>query len=91
MLSFFPRGVLDEILNLIVSVFEGFPTYFFRKIFNFDNKTNQRPAIFHNTTESSPQKRRGLHNSHVFTVVQPIMTTLKDRKDQILVFNGRSS
>ena len=28
MLSFFPRGVLDEILNLIESVSEGFPTYF---------------------------------------------------------------
>ena len=23
----FPRGVLDEILNLIGSVFEGFPSY----------------------------------------------------------------
>ena len=29
MLSFFPRGVLDEILNLIESVFEGFPSYSF--------------------------------------------------------------
>ena len=28
MLSFFPRGVLDEILNLIESVFEGFPSYY---------------------------------------------------------------
>ena len=27
MLSFFPRGVLDEILNLIGSVSEGFPSY----------------------------------------------------------------
>ena len=27
MLSFFPRNVLDEILNLIETVFEGFPTY----------------------------------------------------------------
>ena len=26
MLSFFPRGVLDEILNLIESVSEGFPS-----------------------------------------------------------------
>ena len=29
MLSFFPRDVLDEILNLIESVFEGFPSYSF--------------------------------------------------------------
>ena len=27
MLSFFPRGVFDEILNLIESVSEGFPSY----------------------------------------------------------------
>ena len=27
MLSFFPRGVLDEILNLIESVSEDFPSY----------------------------------------------------------------
>ena len=27
MLSFFPRGVLDEILNLIESVSEDFPFY----------------------------------------------------------------
>ena len=27
MLSFSPRGVLDEILNLIESVSEGFPSY----------------------------------------------------------------
>ena len=25
----FPRGVLDEILNLIETVSEGFPSYFF--------------------------------------------------------------
>ena len=28
MLFFFPRGGLDEILNLIESVSEGFPSYF---------------------------------------------------------------
>ena len=28
MLFIFPRGVLDEILNLIESVSEGFPSYF---------------------------------------------------------------
>ena len=27
MLSFFPRGVLDEILNLIELVSEGYPSY----------------------------------------------------------------
>ena len=29
MLFFVPRGVLDEILNLIESVSEGFPSYFY--------------------------------------------------------------
>ena len=32
MLSFFSRGVLDEILNLIESVSEGFPSYSYRKL-----------------------------------------------------------
>ena len=31
MLSFFPRGVLDEILNLIESVSEDFPSYSYKK------------------------------------------------------------
>ena len=30
-LFFFPRGVLDEILNLIESVSDGFPSYFFTR------------------------------------------------------------
>ena len=32
MLSFFPRGVLDEILNLIESVSEDFPSYSFKRL-----------------------------------------------------------
>ena len=35
MLSFFPRDVLDEILNLIESVSEGFPTYYNVHFYNF--------------------------------------------------------
>ena len=31
MLSFFPRGVLDEILNLIESVSEDYPSYSFKR------------------------------------------------------------
>ena len=37
MLSFFPRGVLDEILNLIESVSEGFPSYSYKKAFDVVN------------------------------------------------------
>ena len=36
MISFFPRGVLDEILNLIESVSEGFPSHFLLQ--NFSDK-----------------------------------------------------
>ena len=32
MLSFFPRGVLDEILNLIESVSEEFPSYSYMEL-----------------------------------------------------------
>ena len=32
MLSFFPRGVLDEILNLIESVSEDFPSYSYTRL-----------------------------------------------------------
>ena len=35
-LSFFPRGVLDEILNLIESVSEGFPHYSFMSAFGLN-------------------------------------------------------
>ena len=39
MLSFFPRGVLDEILNLIESVSEGFPSYsYFTSKDSIDNE-----------------------------------------------------
>ena len=36
MLSFFPRGVLDEILTLIESISEGFPSYSFITLDDFD-------------------------------------------------------
>ena len=36
-LSFFPRDVLDEILNLIGSVSEGFPSYFRMKFILIEN------------------------------------------------------
>ena len=35
--SFFPRGVLDEILNLIESVSEGFPSYSGMQIYEENN------------------------------------------------------
>ena len=38
MLFFFPRGVLDEILNLIESVSEGFPSYFWISVFDIGGR-----------------------------------------------------
>ena len=51
MLSFFPRGVLDEILNLIESVTEEFPSYSIT--FKMSSKTprgisNQAFRLSHN-------------------------------------------
>ena len=40
MLSFFPRGVLDEILNLIESVSEDFPSYSYMKEFSYLKEKN---------------------------------------------------
>ena len=37
-LSFFPRDVLDEILNLIGSVSEGFPSYYHNSRVTFKAK-----------------------------------------------------
>ena len=38
MLSFFPRDVLDEIWDLIESVSEGFPSYFYLKLLLSESK-----------------------------------------------------
>ena len=44
-LSFFPRDVLDEILNLIESVSEDFPSYFNRKSLQTIYFTFIRPIL----------------------------------------------
>ena len=44
-LSFFPRDVLDEILNLIESVFEDFPSY--SSIANTSITTHYYPTVKH--------------------------------------------
>ena len=47
MLSFFPRGVLDEILNLFGSVSEGFPSYSLIKL-NKKIKQSEKVCRAHN-------------------------------------------
>ena len=44
MLFFFPRGVLDEILNLIESVSEGFPSYFINNLYTKYEHSNLKVA-----------------------------------------------
>ena len=49
-LSFFPRDVLDEILNLIESVSEDFPSYFCHlsdamRVDKFDSSCLQRSQV----------------------------------------------
>ena len=47
MLPFFPRDVLDEILNLIESVSEGFPSYsWIFKFFHFQMVLVRHPMVF---------------------------------------------
>ena len=49
MLSFFPQGVLDEILNLIESVSEDFPSYsyFVGKLPGFEKEAKMKLAELH--------------------------------------------
>ena len=45
-LSFFPRDVLDEILNLIESVSEDFPSYSFITEISTSDKSHAAHCIF---------------------------------------------
>ena len=65
MLSFFPRGVLDEILNLIESASEGFSSYSFRQVNAWVK--NQRRRLF---------KCRVI-KAHIFTYRQAMEISVK--------------
>ena len=70
MLSFFPRGVLDESLNLIESVSEGFPSYSFRR---------KNLVIEMVNVGSRVDRRTGVNNlfpEHNSTTVRNILTIL---------------
>ena len=59
-LSYFPRDVLDEILNLIESVSEDFPSYFYER-----NRVKVRSTPGHNATRKRSVEltmHLGLHN-----------------------------
>ena len=46
-LSFFPRDVLDEILNLIESVSEDFPSYSFILMYIYNSRNNNLLKILY--------------------------------------------
>ena len=50
-LSFFPRDVLDKILDLIESVSEGFPTYSQRKLNSPPSLLYKRKTEYLNVTD----------------------------------------
>ena len=57
-LSFFPRDVLDEILNLIDSVSEDFPSYFCQVIL----KSHAKTIVLHECSDlQRPLKRSCYH------------------------------
>ena len=70
-LSFFPRGVLDEILNLIESVSEDFPTYSQKLIASQkykakpENKRNLQTRKLENLKQSTSKKARYHYGSNL--------------------------
>ena len=81
MLSFFPRGVLDEILNLIESVSEDFPSYSF-KVFKIIVsveifiKTHHRIKFVTFLAICNCLYLRSYQNVHKFLVKQTIRVVL---------------
>ena len=62
MLSFFPRGVLDEIWNLIESVSEGCPTYscdIYKYMENDKPQKVQEQMLLHNVCREREKKNNG--------------------------------
>ena len=95
-LSFFPRDVLDEILNLIESVSEDFPSY--SNVHAFYIQTNhddirEKYKIFHLPCEillrvvilfNSVQFKAGRYHFYVTNV--KTNTTLRQRAEMLIFF-----
>ena len=79
MLSFFPRDVLDWILDLIESVSEGFPTYSYSDLFTILFLYNRKQKKNHNRkTEEKPL--------YQCTFVSFIKVSRKSRLARLLLF-----
>ena len=73
MLSFFPRGVLDEILNLIESVSEEFPSYSFMLSLSEDNQSGVIKAF--NSTSRYLDDLLNIDNNFFDSMVNRIYTS----------------
>ena len=66
MLSFFPRGVLDQILNLIESVSEDFPSYSFNSTSRYlDDLLNIDNTLFDSMVNNIYPSELQLHKANV--------------------------
>ena len=101
MLSFFPRDVLDEIWDLIESVFEGFPTYSFKSVSittpkSFSNLTFSiatgpvSPLILYIETESRFPTCRWWHFNllKAFSMFQPNFSAIVMLSCRIIFFSS---
>ena len=70
MLSFFPRGVLDEILNLIESVSEDFPSYSFMLSLSEDTESDVIKAF--NSTSLYLDDLLNIDNNFIDSMVNRI-------------------
>ena len=68
MLPFFPRDVLDEILNLIESVSEGFPTY---------SSVSDALALFN--CSSDGKIRPTMHSKRGLSIFKRYLSTCPDK------------
>ena len=82
MLSFFPRGVLDGILNLIESVSEDFPSYSSRLI-----SIRLRETPFNITTIQVYAPTSGHNDSEVDHFYQQLQETIDQtpKKDSLVI------
>ena len=66
MLSFFPRGVLDQILNLIDSISEDFPSYSFNSTSRYlDDLLNIDNTLFDSMVNHIYPSELQLHKANV--------------------------
>ena len=79
MLSFFQRDVLDEIWDLIVSVFEGFPTY------SYINTLKQELSGT-KACEQTSAKEKSVINNHIFQNATGFGVSIDEDQERLRTF-----